>query len=80
MTEEEARTKWCPFGRVYSPNGAYNRTETTAAAGPSRCIASNCMAWRWIKDPVTNLFTFGKELPSYEGEHGYCGLAGKFYV
>lgn len=76
MTEEEARTKWCPHGRVYSSIGPYNRTEIRAADGPSRCIASNCMAWRWAKDELVDFVSNGKSIPGYKSENGYCGLAG----
>jgi hypothetical protein len=79
MTEEQAKTKWCPFSRNFYNQGPYNRTPWGIDKA-SMCIGSECMAWRWVKDPVTNLFTYGKELPDYEGEHGYCGLAGKYYV
>lgn len=39
LTEEEARKKWCPFageGRLM-----------LGPSGDPRCIASECMAWRW---------------------------------
>lgn len=76
MTEDEARKKWCPFARsgAYVGSGlefspvsgcAVNRdgpaTSTIDASG-TRCIASECMAWRWR--PGTN--------PPL----GFCGLAG----
>jgi hypothetical protein len=76
MTENEARKKWCPHGRVYSSNGAFNRTENRAVDGPSKCIASDCMAWRWIKDPLIEFVANGQPVPDYTGEHGYCGLSG----
>jgi len=44
MSEEEARTKWCPMARVYSPDGAYNKEGGCLAHG-STCIASDCMKW-----------------------------------
>lgn len=62
MTEDEARTKWCPFARAAEPqrfgdNGpmapvaAVNRG-SDALRDPSwspnvLCIASACMAWRF---------------------------------
>ena len=76
MTEEEARKKWCPHGRVRSSSSAYNRSENYAVDGPSKCIASDCMAWRWVKDPLIAFVANGKPVPDYKGEHGYCGLAG----
>ena len=63
MTEDEAKTKWCPFSRVSNANhggDACNRWDSSGGAknyGPagSNCIASACMAWRsegamaWLK-------------------------------
>lgn len=58
MTEEEAKTKWC--------HQTKRDVETSAELGTIRCIASGCMAWRWVvKDDITD------EPP------GFCGLAGK---
>lgn len=55
LTEEEAKTKRCQetFG-----NQAYP---------PGPCIASACMAWRWLPHYVSGA-------PSNDG---YCGKAGK---
>lgn len=67
MTEEEAKTKWCPFSngiliRTFDKHGAFsagltgNRgVEHGDIADSSLCIGTNCMAWR---------------------DYG-CGLAGK---
>ncbi len=45
-TEDEAKERWCPFGRFDSAaGGSHNRDYQ---GGPSTmCIASQCMAWRW---------------------------------
>jgi len=47
MTEDDAKTKWCPWARAPLHGGvghiAINRPERC----DSRCIASGCMAWRW---------------------------------
>lgn len=69
MTEEEAKTKWCPFSRVGiegRSSVAVNRASGDGTGGPydvveeTRCIASACMAWR----------------AGNSSESGYCGLAG----
>lgn len=77
MTETEASDKWCPFSRRYNDNGSYNR------AGPPpyspagcNCIGAKCMAWRWIQDELV-VFVAGTKTVVSEGQHGYCGLAGK---
>lgn len=61
MTEEEAKTKWCPCARVAAATTeaepytlirntpAFNRIQTPAEGRKpvgSECIASACMAWR----------------------------------
>lgn len=71
MTEDEAKQKWCPFVRVYSvsdsdgANGSWNRHQRNGH-DETRCIGSECMAWRWNPDPDPLL-----NLPP----HGRCGLA-----
>jgi hypothetical protein len=70
MTEQEAKTKWCPMARVDVGGegvAAVNRREVrTKQAGDtwaglnSNCIGSGCMVW-------CNGHASGK---------GYCGLAG----
>lgn len=56
MTESEAKTKWCPYVRVLArpiADVAVNRAMNTGAPDPDcMCLASGCMAWRWvINDP-----------------------------
>lgn len=69
-TEAEAKDKWCPFARTYEQAGSdgnpvsVNRAAMSSGIMPDcRCLASACMAWRWIESRV--------------GEGGYCGLAGR---
>lgn len=75
MTEQEAKTKWCPFARVLdwaveAPSmrepaqmmfAATNRYLAPNNDMPT-CIGSACMAFRW---------------DDYEQTDGYCGLAGR---
>lgn len=88
MTEDQAKTKWCPFARVNNGQGYNaNRDWEARADSPfnkrSRCIASACMAWRW-NEPWTSQTEEGhggdlvlrlKRKPG-EPKLGYCGLAG----
>lgn len=80
MTEDEARTKWCPFARLAFATSTgetnvpgYNRVvvfgeEPTLNPEDSRCIGSDCMAWRWVMDPDEH----GVCPPP---TRGHCGLA-----
>lgn len=79
MTEEEAKTKWCPFARVVGSLGEIegaadlhivtgNRNNPNGN-GPTelpKCLGSGCMAWR---------HTFNDALSKIKD--GHCGLAGK---
>lgn len=69
MTEEDAKTKWCPFSRYLAARkvgemaahlpAAVNRGHYGAPEVGTMCIGSACMAWR-----------------SHLAGLGYCGLAG----
>ena len=59
LTEDEAKTKWCPFARVGGGQGmdgaSYNRVEHHGgdiSHTVAQCIGSACMAWRWNDEPV----------------------------
>lgn len=81
MTEDEAKTKWCPYialtlmsddDRNYHVT---NRFEDVRSDRSTNCIASACMAWRE---------TFrAHDIPGNTGDPilvptgGFCGLAGK---
>jgi hypothetical protein len=65
MTEQEARTKWCPHARVNTlvtgtdynetavGGAACNRADPSSMYDKATCIASGCMAWRFVDaEPV----------------------------
>ena len=86
MTEDEAKTKWCPFVRFTTPYAA-KAVDFIATSvdehwsnriDDSRCIASDCMAWRWLNNKRTEFDEHGNSFTtSVDPIHGYCGLAGK---
>lgn len=56
MTEDEAKTKWCPMARVDST--AANRGDQYGFQidRDPCCIGSACMAWRWSEPKRTLAF------------------------
>lgn len=87
MTEDEAREKWCPDARYagQDDDGGANRWKQNLTADephalnpiPCRCIASQCMAWRWQN--LTRHYPWGSVNVggSNDPRKGYCGRAGK---
>lgn len=76
MTEDEAKEKVCPIGKM---RGSFDGNWDT---GP--CIGSACMLWRAVPGtpaiPIVNYRTIpssaGGEIPAGPGG-GYCGLGPK---
>lgn len=82
-TEKEAKTKWCPFANFQSGQGGGNRwahghDDHEPYEGmnpvPCRCIASQCMAWRWRVVPAA---LTGGTSDALSDTHGFCGMAGR---
>lgn len=71
LTEQEARTKWCPHARQDDNVGIFRNAlhDDNGFA----CIASECMAWRWVSETFHGL---GTPQPIERAE-GFCGLAGR---
>ncbi|AWJ88895.1 hypothetical protein Sp245p_03375 [Azospirillum baldaniorum] len=85
MTEEQARSKWCPHARVNTlvtgwdhaetavGGAACNRSDERTMYEKPNCIASDCMAWRPGKPLVMSEgFREEERIP-----RGYCGAFGK---
>jgi hypothetical protein len=73
MTEDEAKTKWCPMVRN-GVNRNYPRQGYQGEIGDnnppySKCIASDCMMWRVTRNHNSET---GESFVT-----GYCGLGGK---
>ena len=103
MTEEEAQSKWCPFA-IQAHGFINHRTDTGGYAASNiggginrspqdapvtKCIASECMAWRWATEPNPEWkpdhsmmwppsdTRFGEQPYIADKKNGFCGLAGK---
>lgn len=76
MTEDEAKTKWCPETRFHVASGTvyHNRLPKTdddtgsAKQNSANCIASDCACWVWEEGPR------GEEVMTKDGRQGHCGL------
>lgn len=76
MTEDEAKQKWCPHARIQTSWTSLHGGVALAGTnrwekGSAKCIASECMAWRWEA-------AFRRDDNSMPTPvDGYCGLAGE---
>jgi hypothetical protein len=50
VTEDEAKTKWCPFAREIGDPGYPASNRDYSGKPYTKCIASACMAFRWAPD------------------------------
>ena len=85
MTEDEARKLWCPFARVihFHDNDGLGQAPAAGNRGchgdpktEARCIASDCMAWRWNSNYDHSGDSTAAMQNRRNGYGGYCGLAG----
>ena len=78
LTEEQAKTKWCPFARQATGLDGHGPAFNRSAFGWEFCVASACMAWRWGHFIGPDGWTADRKCDSApDPTHGYCGLAGK---
>lgn len=71
LTEAEAKTKWCPMA-------SYRNRGGPQADSKARCLASGCMAWRWLARKGPADIEERKNWPlipntNAEEPVGYCG-------
>lgn len=71
MTEDEAKTKWCPLVRVLDSRGPWNRHPDKKVSSDATCLGSACMMWRWEGWPAGR--TFSDDRPPIP-KTGDCGL------
>lgn len=80
MTEDEAKTKWCPQTLATTwvdADHAYTKTAGTC------CLDFACMAWRWSGEVIWSEMSkawLAKDVPEdakTNAAKGYCGLGGK---
>ena len=71
MTEDEAKTKWCPMVRSSDADQTVdNAYISDRNPSYSRCIGSDCMMWRLFERHYLD------NVPPKSSIQGYCGLAG----
>lgn len=50
LTEEEAKTKWCPQAMADGEDFSFNKFSDGTMADGTCCLGSACMMWQWF-DP-----------------------------
>lgn len=77
MTEDEAKTKWCPMALARTYSGDPEESQV------ARCQGAACMAWRLDSDEKLAAAWDASgtgalpSIPDAESKRGgYCGLAG----
>ena len=79
MTEEQAKTKWCPMRRL-TEIGAVRINNTEPGTFTLNCIGSDCAMWRWHgygTDKITVTMHGDGSQTTNPPPQGHCGLAGK---
>ena len=79
LTEEAAKTKWCPMVRFeigpndsnWQGNAYTTRGEVLSPPKSVMCLASGCMWWVWVARRHRETDELLKPI------RGYCGLGGK---
>ena len=91
MREDEAKTKWCPQAAIEKSLRLHSLTvcqisspsnksmladfKELALNDYQKCIASDCMMWRWKISP-TRAAEINARVSASAVNDGYCGIAG----
>ena len=73
MTEDDAKTKWCPMVRISVDADGLEATNRGDPCNEVHCLGSQCMAWQWLN----NMGNLLRPSERHENNNGYCGLTGK---
>lgn len=68
LTESEAKTKWCPFGKVITSGESGYVVGNRVVGELPLCLASDCAFWRWSHQDHNGIptgFCGGATLPKY---------------
>ena len=71
LTEEEARRKWCPHARVQLELPTEGNPPVNRDNANIFCMASLCMAWRWVPMNAAEIAWRGGK------QSGNCGAFGR---
>lgn len=73
MTEDEAKTKYCPFILAGSNRFDYKNSHSEFV----KCKTSECMMWKWDRGQVHFEGTDDNKIKiDFDNpDNGYCGLA-----
>ncbi len=91
LTEDEAKTKWCPEVRTglnagMAVNYHIGQSRNDRHAGDvheeTSCVASGCMMWRWrgwrgANDTDPFIVSDPKDCSGAPQHYGFCGKAGR---
>ena len=88
MTEDEAKTKWCPQTRAFVVSGvSYANKPAPDENDDGRmthektlCVASACMVWRYRESPEFKAKAdraYQRDGTVMKLNEGFCGLAGQ---
>lgn len=87
VTEQEAKDRVCPAPRSFpvmfsaveqrDAEGRVHPQQVKPPIPEARCLASQCMAWRWKGTHVNDPANPSGDMVWSPRAYGFCGLAGR---